>query len=466
MIKSTATSSVKWENLTQVLLKVFTAAIAVCTLLATFSISDYYIFNRIGEFGVLFCISQWAKKAGLVLLVLAVFYKRRTAANTAKYFLPIFVILSCFLFGDYFNITKVATTPEQEIYNSINLFMPKWLNVTLFFTQNVLILLCCALLFVRDGYKINALAPVVFIIAMVSVMPLNIFENFFDINSIPSTSPLRFRNFSVWHLLALVFLATMAVCTYLFLRNRSNRDKNTCLAAMAVVMLIQYHSKDSVIIGDGYNVYHTLFACIPLFICNIGMYVTALSIFLRKKKLYAISFFIHAVGALSVFIYFAKDEMSDFGIFCSYSFLFFIVTHAYLFTLSIMPTALKQYKFCFKDITVPLIYYFVVIILASICSALVTSYSSTWHTADGYYLPEGALLMPNYGFTQINPLPFEVPAIIKLRIWKYDLNVLYILALYAVYVVVFFAFIGVYYAILAFRSKFLRNKFSHGKGQK
>jgi hypothetical protein len=208
-------------------------------------------------------------------------------------------------------------------------------------------------------------------------------------------------------------------------------------------------------LGDGYNVYHTIFACIPLFICNIGVYTACLSVFLRKKTLYAISFFIHAVGALSVFVYFGRDDMSNYGIFCSYSLLFFTITHAFLFALSVLPSALGQYKFTFKDCIVPLIYYFIVIILASVCSALVTSASTTWHTESGIYLPDDGLLKPNYAFTQINPLPFTVPPILTLTIWKYEVNVLYVLGLYAVYVALFFSFTGMYYLFLYLRKKWL-----------
>jgi hypothetical protein len=112
-----------------------------------------------------------------------------------------------------------------------------------------------------------------------------------------------------------------------------------------------------------------------------------------------------------------------------------------------------MYKFTIKDCIIPMIYYFIVIIAASVCSALVTSASSTWHTADGIYLPEDGLLMPNYAFTQINPLPFEVPALITIKIWKYEVNVLYVLGLYAFYVAMFFTFTGIYYAILAIMKK-------------
>jgi hypothetical protein len=275
---------------------------------------------------------------------------------------------------------------------------------------------------------------------------------------IPLDSVLRFKNFSIWHFLALFLLAAFTIACYYFLRNKSEKDKNAYLGALAVAMLIQYHSKDSVMMGDGYNVYHTIFACIPLFICNIGVYVAALSVFLKKKTLYSISFFVHAVGALSVFVYFGRDDMSNYGIFCSYSLLFFTITHACLFALSVLPSALGQYKFKFKDCIIPLIYYFIVIILASVCAALVTSASMTWHTADGYYLPTDGLLTPNYAFTQINPLPFEVPPIITLTIWKYQINVLYVLGLYAVYVALFFSFMGAYYAFLAIRKSYLSHR--------
>jgi hypothetical protein len=446
-------------------LRVAAAAVAVIALVLTFTVSDYYIFNKFSQFGFFFCLSQWVKKAGILLVILAVFYDRRCAADITKYVLPLFVVLSCILFGNFFDITKIATTPEQEIYNSINLFIPKWLNITLFFLQNVIYLFICAMLFVRDGYKVNAksfrwLAP-----AMVLCMPLNIFENFFDINTIPQDSFLRFKNFSIWHFAAIALLAAFTICCYYYLRNKNERDKNAYLGALAVCLLIQYHSKDSIILGDGYNVYHTVFACIPLFICNLGVYTASLSIFLRKKTLYDISFFVHAAGALTVFMYFGRDDMSNFGIFCSYSILFFTLTHAILFALSVLPSALGQYKFKMKDCIVPLIYYFVVIILASVCSALVTSASTTWHTADGIYLPDDKLIMPNYAFTQINPLPFTIPEVLTITIWKYKINVLYVLGLYAVYVGLFFLFIGGYYLFLYLRKKWLSRHISAGQLQ-
>ena len=94
--------------------------------------------------------------------------------------------------------------------------------------------------------------------------------------------------------------------------------------------------------------------------------------------------------------------------------------------------------------------------MATVASALVTSYL-TGYTFDGYVLGEIAEpkdLMPNYAFTQINPLPFEVNEWV-VTIWKCDMSMLYVLGLYAAYVAIFYMFNGAYYAFLAVRKKIL-----------
>lgn len=436
---------------TGIALRAFAGISAAIALLLTFTISDYYIFNRMSEYGIIFSLCQWLKKAGVMMVVLAAFFNVRSCADGVKYLLPLPLILSCFMYGDFFSITKIADTPAQEIYNSVNLFFPQWLNMTLFFAQNLTLGLSCGLIFIRDGAKADGRAAVAAGFSVLATMPLNIFENFFDIDEIAADSFLRFKNFTIWHLIAILALAGVTIGLYYFLRGKSEQSQHKYLAAIAVSLLIQYHSKDSVVLGDGYNVYTTIFACIPLFICNIGVYVASLSVMLKKRVLYAISFFIHAAGALTVFVYFGKDEMSNYGIFCSYSILFFCFTHCFLFALCVLPSALGHYKFTIRQCVTPLIYYFIVIITASVASALVTSASMEWHTADGVYLTPDEWLMPNYAFTQINPLPFEVPPVLVLKIWNYELNVLYILGLYAVYVGLFFLFYGLYRAFLKVR---------------
>ncbi|MDE6613462.1 MAG: YwaF family protein, partial [Clostridia bacterium] len=338
-----------------------------------------------------------------------------------------FVIISCFVPEGFFSATAVTaeSTPAELVYAHINEFLPEAANVAFFYFSNFLYLAICALLFVKYGFKVCKKSFLYLPFAFLACTPLNIFENFFDISKIAQGSFLRFTNFSLWHFLAILCLGGFTVGAYYFLKNKGRRTQDCYLLAAAIVLLIQYHSKDSVIMGDGYNVYRTVFACVPLFICNLGVYVASVSVILKKKVLYAISFFVHAAGALSVFFYFGKDEMSNYGIFCSYSILYFTLTHCILFALAVMPTALGHYKFKFKDAVIPLIYYLIVVIAAAVASAVVTS-ASMGFSYNGYTLQEGEWLLPNYAFTQENPFPFTVP-FIKIRIWKYDLSLLYVL---------------------------------------
>ena len=441
----------------------FTGILLAISLVLTFTVSDYYIFDKFTTYNPLFIICQWIKKSGLLLLPLAVFLKKRSCADIAKYLLPVFVIISLFTFGDFFEITMMteSASDADKVYASINEFIPRSWHMILFFWESIFMLGACALLFVRDGFKVDLKSFRFLPLSILAVAPLNIFENFYNENLFDNRSPeylngnfLLFKSFSVWHLLVLIILIAFTIGCYYFLRNKDKKKQNDYLVAMAVVLLIQYHSKDSVVMGDGYNVYTTVFACIPLFICNIGVYVACLSVFFKKKVLYAISFFVHAAGALTVFVYFG-DKISNYGIFCGYSILFFCFTHCLLFVLSIIPTALGHYKFKPKDAIIPLIYYCLVIVVAAVASALVTSASMEF-SYGGYTLGEGEWLYPNYAFTQNNPLPIPEP-VLPVTIWRCEMNIAYLIILYAVYVGLFYALNGAYYAFLAIRRRVLKS---------
>ena len=441
------------HKISDVALKVACGLFLALSLVLTFTVSDYYIFNRFTEFGFFFCLSQWVKKSGLLLLPLAVFYNKKSCSDAAKYVLPLLVIVSMCTFGNFFDISMLAsaTSEADKVYASINEFIPKWANMALFFAASALELLCCALLVLRDGCKVKAKSFICLPFAILAVMPLNIFENFYNPDDFTPEHFLWFKNFTVWHLSAILLLATATIGAYFFLKNKDGGKQRDYLAAAAIVLLIQYHSKDSLVMGDGYNVYHTVFACMPLFICNIGVYVASLSVILRKKVLYAISFFVHAAGALTVFFYFGRDDMSNYGIIFGHTILYFCLTHYILFMLSVLPSALGHYKFKPKDCIIPLIYYCLVIVTAAVASGIVTSASMSF-SYDGYTLSESEWLRPNYAFTQINPLPipvFEIP----ITIWKCQFNLLYLIILYAVYVGLFWTFTGAYYLFLFARKK-------------
>lgn len=455
----------KIKKYTDIALKSCTAALLAVSLILSFTVSDYYIFNRIGllgdgaeKFNAFFVLSQWVKKSGLLLLPLAVFYGKKCCADVAKYLLPVFTVISLCTFDNFFDITMMTggADPVKDAFASINEFIPKAVNITFFCISCTLTLAVCALLFVRDGFKVNGRNFIYLPFAVFAVMPLNIFENFFDINDFKRTHFLWFKNFTVWHFLALAILAGVTVAGYFFLKNRDKKRQQDFLVAIAIVLLIQYHSKDSMLLGDGYNVYKYVFSAIPLFICNIGVYIASLSVILKKRVLYAISFFVHAAGALTVFFYFGKDEMSNYGIIFSYSILYFCLTHCLLFVLCVLPSALGHYKFTPRDCIIPLIYYCLVIVVATVASGLVTSFLDCY-TYGGFTLSldKGHFNYPNFAFTQVNPLPIPFDYI-PFKIADCTFYLSYLIVLYLVYVGLFWTFTGSYYAFLAIRKKVLK----------
>jgi len=103
-----------------------------------------------------------------------------------------------------------------------------------------------------------------------------------------------------------------------------------------------------------------------------------------------------------------------------------------------------------------MLYYCVVIVVAAVASGIVTS-ASMGFSFNGGGLPQEDWIIPNYSFTQENPLPVPVYNI-PFKIWKYEFNLLYLIILYIVYIGLFWGFIGAYYAFLAIRKKCLAKK--------
>ena len=71
-----------------------------------------------------------------------------------------------------------------------------------------------------------------------------------------------------------------------------------------------------------------------------------------------------------------------------------------------------------------------------------------------YGAPDVNTTPPNYAFTQLNPLPIPFNYI-PFTIGKYTFYLSYLIALYIVYVGLFWIFTGSYYAFLAVRRRIL-----------
>ena len=74
----------KLKRQTDIGLKVCAVILIAVTLVLSFTVSDYYIFNRVSEYGFVIVFCQWMKKAGLLLIPLAVFCPRLILISEIK----------------------------------------------------------------------------------------------------------------------------------------------------------------------------------------------------------------------------------------------------------------------------------------------------------------------------------------------------------------------------------------------
>lgn len=418
-------------------------ALAIVFFVSSFfsfmTVNYYYIFAHVDSFSPGIIILNWLKISALVVIPLGLFFNRPRWKNVIKLFYFFVGLFLLFFVDEYCSIVKVAATSQEEIYNTINLFLSPLSIRILYILESCLLMMISILSWVESNLDFKELKYIYkFLFVIILIAPLNIFDNLVRLFPESIYSFFKFKNFSIWHIISLILLFLSTIIIYLFLRNKERKDQEYYLQVLAIITMVQYSSKMSIIMGDGYNVYHTIFACIPLFICNIGIFVAFLAMFLKRKVLYSIAFFVHAVGALTVFIYFGRDDMSNFGTIFNFSFLFFCLTHLLLFNLCVMPVLLKHFTFKIKYCIIPLIYYGVVIIVASVSSVLVSNYSMTFVDSAFNHLSEP--IYPNYAFTQINPLPVEVPTMLNFEVGFCEVNPIYILLVYIAYILLFFSF--------------------------
>ncbi len=420
----------------------------VIWLLVSFTFNMYHIYSHMADYSFLLIFTELLKLTSFLVIPLAVFLNHKTSINIAKYLLPIIAVLSMFVLKEYTSIVKTLENTRNtngldlvtiEIYDSINLFMPQWLITGLFILENLVIITIGVNYLLTDENKVEDLKSLKwFPIYILVCLPLNIFTELVELFPDSVITAMTFDNFTIWHFLMFAILIGATLLTYFVLRKLSYEKQVFYLRAMAIILFIHFFSKNSMLIGDGYNVYNTVFAAIPFFICDIGKFIALLAVFTKKKKFYDIAYFVHAVGALTVFFYFGREGTHNYGTILNYSFLYFTITHAILFILCVMPVMLKHTTFSIKDALTPSIYYGIVILIATFTSVAITNYSGTLTTASGEYLTE--LLYPNYAFTQINPLPITLPSIMVVTIGICEVDFLYLICLYIVYLCLFFLF--------------------------
>jgi hypothetical protein len=434
-------------------IKTLAVALVAVSCVSYFSVNYFYVYGHIGSFsdGV-FGLLQWLKLSALVMIPAAAFLKSDKPVMTVKWFYIFAPLLSLGFIGKYMSFDPAPVNAQQEAYQSMNRFMPYGLTLALFILESVLMAAVSALFFARDGLRkksggenperYRAKNLIMLIPVFFCVMPLSLFDNI--VRLIPESSGfykfLLFKNFTVWHFLTFGAVFVSAYLAYRFLKNKPSGSRYRYMRVFALALLVQYMSKASRLVGDGYNVYYTIIAFIPLFICNIGIPIAAVAIFSRDRILNNMSFFVHAAGALTVFFYFGKDEMSDYGTVLNYSFLYFAFTHAALFILCVLPVLLDEHRFKLKSSVIPIAYYAGVIVIAAVASELVTSIT-------GKYYGDELAIRPNFAFTQVNPLPIAMPRAV-VNIFSLPFDMLYLPLLFLAYVFIFFIVYGGYCLII------------------
>lgn len=424
------------------------AAYLLFGLIESFTFNQFHIFSRPLDFSAMLYICELLKMAGYLLVPMAVFLNSGKAKSILKVAYPLVAVFSLLGISEYCSMAKtMENTPNRndldpvtmEIYDSINQLIPKGMIWAIYALQGFALLLLCLYLLVREGIGKKDFQALLYLpLFVLSCIPLNVLS--YPLSHSPAwlSDFLRFENFSFWHFLSLALVPIFTLLAYLILKRKTKARQLYWLRVMAIILLIHFAGKDSMLIGDGYNIYNIALSSIPLFICDIGKIVVFLAVFLNRKRLYDIAFFVHSAGAVTVFFYFGRIQ--NFGAVIDYSFAYFTLTHLLLFLLSVLPIMLGISGFKVKDVKIPLAYYALVIVVATATSVLITNLSATWTTASGEHLPE--LLYLNFAFTQICPLPIDLPPYLCVEIGVCEVDFLYLIGLYLAYVAIFFAFHG------------------------
>lgn len=429
--------------------KILVSFLLIFGFILSYSFNLYYPFGHLDLFSSGYILIELLKISGFLLLPLGIYYNHKTSRNISKLLFPIICTLSLILNTSiFFSLNKNSLPfPNSnnldletiEIYNEINQFIPKYIINSLFIIINLLMIISSIIVFIEDKYETNDLKSFVYLpLVILLTLPLNIFATFVSKLSTNTYSIIRFDNFTIWHFLMFILLICITLLTYSYLKKKDYDTQVLYLRALAIVMMIHYFSKDSLVIGDGYNVYNLVFSTIPFFICDIGKFIVVLALFTKKKVFYDIAYFVHSAGALTVFFYFGKTGTHNYGTILSYSYLYFVLTHLLLFMLSVLPVMLKHTSFKFKDVKIPIIYYGVVILISTFTSVGITNLMANYIDSNGNSL--NFIYLPNYAFTQICPLPVIFPTFMNIKIGICEVNFFYEIVLYIAYICIFFAF--------------------------
>lgn len=185
----------------------------ISTFFSMMTYNYYYMFGHIMDYPFFLVILQWLKISCILLIVLGIYMHNNKAANLLKY-ISLIIIFQLFYMNSYFDNKFIPSSSDDEIIRNINTLFPIYITKFLYvfeivslFTIGIICNLEDKKLIIKDFIYI----PLV----MLCVIPLNLFDNIVRILPQSVVQVLRFRNFTIWHLLALVLVFVVPCVLYI-----------------------------------------------------------------------------------------------------------------------------------------------------------------------------------------------------------------------------------------------------------
>ena len=249
--------------------------------LGSFSFAFYYPFAHIGQdpqFNFFYLFSQTLRFSAFFLIPLSLFFHYPKIRSISKLTLPLIALFMVLSFKTFSYVSEnmssfpiengnSLSSSQLEINHKINSFLPTVVIEIEYLLEAVLLLGSSILIAIEDRLKKEDFKSLLYYpIFLVLSIPLNTLDSLKPLVSSSIYNTLLFDNFNIFHFLLFVALFAITISLFLLFRKSTEEKKLFILRTLLLLMFLLFLSKDSMLIGDGYNVYNNVIAAIPLFI--------------------------------------------------------------------------------------------------------------------------------------------------------------------------------------------------------
>ena len=315
-------------------------------------------------------IIRWFNFVGFLVLPIAVYFDRPTFKKIALYFcLPVVIILMC-MFKDilpgYMSELGTGIVDIRYLPEAVSNFMHNGIfRGILFFTMCITEIITIILVIAKDWkvIKFNKKDVINFAILLpiliASIVPTYALEGIFD-----HQSNIKFKTFSIAHIIWMLFIVAEIIVIYKLFKNRSHEDRLIVVLILALDLLVQYNQLFSSL-GE--------LTCkrMPLQLCNLASYLILVAIIFKRRDIFIFNLLINVVGAIIAVIVLDADNSN----LISKGNIHYIVEHNNVIVVPILclllgvfePVKKGEFKIFLKYFT---IYFMIIYILGTTFNAL------------------------------------------------------------------------------------------------